>query len=532
MELNETVVPKTTKSQWIQFSALVFGAFIAIEAMAFQAPAIPVIAAHFEVPSHLAGLIVLSFYIVSASLYPITGRLADKHGRKRVLLIGIGIFAIAEFAAAVSPTFSFLLVARVFQGVGVSCIFPIVIAYIGIIFQPEQRGIASGIFNSVQAVAAMLGAGLAGFLVKVYGWPIIYWISGVLAVAGFLVVLFFIKESKGVVKGSMDFVGILLLFVTTACILSVSTLVGQFGIASPYTLGTLATGVLAAALLWFFGNRIPNPLIELSLLKKRVFALAALGYLTFTAALQLFIYSMSFFLTSRPGGDVAETGLFFMFNSGAAAIGGVIIGKLADKVNNKKLLICTLIIPTTALLIFSRIDASTSTSYILLLAAFFGVGTAIPIFFKYALNVIPTDKYGAGSGLLSVIRDFGAPLGSVTGIVLFTKFSLSAQQNSLTSQAAAAGVNPDLMGAVQQAGNSGGKVIDGALATELQTLGIRFEELMATALGEGATMGIQNMSLIVASLFASIIVLSLFLPQKKAVKEQPVVTTHAEENLV
>ena len=50
-----------------------------------------------------------------------------------------------------------------------------------IIFHPEKRGLAAGLFNSVQAVAAMLGAGLAGFLVKIYGWPIIYWVSGGLA---------------------------------------------------------------------------------------------------------------------------------------------------------------------------------------------------------------------------------------------------------------------------------------------------------------------------------------------------------------
>lgn len=529
MEVKETTVTKITKEQWIQFAALVFGAFIAIEAMAFQAPAIPVIAAYFEVPSHLAGLIVLSFYIISASLYPITGRLADQYGRKRVLLIGIAIFAIAEFAAAVSPTFSFLLVARVFQGMGVACIFPVVIAYIGIIFQPEKRGLASGVFNSVQAVAAMLGAGLAGFLVKIYGWPIIYWISGVLAVIGFFVVLVFVKESKGIVKGSIDYFGIVLIFVTTACILSVSTLVKQFGIASPYTLGVLATGLLSAALLWTIGNRIPNPIIELSLLKKRVFALVALIYLMLTAALQLFIYSMSFFLTLRPDGDIAETGLFFMFNSGAAAIGGLIVGKLADKINSKKLLIFTLMIPTTALLIFSRIDSDTTISYILMLAAFFGFGSVIPILFKYALNVIPVDKYGSGSGLLSVIRDFGAPLGSVTGIVLFTSFSESSKQASLVSQATAAGVNPDLMTAVQQAGSSGGKLIDKALATELQSLGIKFEDLMSTALGEGATLGIQNMSLIVAGFFIVLILLSILIPQKKVVKESTVTTQISEK---
>src|SRR5699024_12311112 len=83
MEVNET---KLDKSQWIQFYALMCGAFVAIEAMVFQAPAIPAIALYFEIPTHLSGFIVLSFYIMSASLYPITGRLADQYGRRKVLL--------------------------------------------------------------------------------------------------------------------------------------------------------------------------------------------------------------------------------------------------------------------------------------------------------------------------------------------------------------------------------------------------------------------------------------------------------------
>ena len=529
MEIRENSNAKTTRSQWIQFVAVVFGAFVAIEAMAFQAPVIAVISTHFEVPAHLAGIMILSFYIASASLYPITGRFADQYGRKRVLLIGLVIFTISEFAAAVSPTFSFLLVCKVFQGVGVAAIFPVVIAYIGVLFHPNQRGMASGLFNSIQAVAAMLGAGLAGFLVSIYGWPIIYWVSGALALAGFFVVLFFVKESKGVVQGSFDYLGVVLVFITTGCLLSVSTLVGQFGISSPYTLGALFMGFLSAFLLWKTGNKKPNPIMEWSLLKKRTFALVGLIYLLYVAAMQLLIFSMSFFLNLRPNGDVTEAGLFFLFNSAAAAIGGLIVGRLADKVNPKKLLICTFMIPTASLFLISRVESGTSINNILMLAAFFGIGSAVSILFKYALNVIPAEKYGAGSAILSFIRDFGAPLGSVTGIVLFTSFSESSKQASLASQASAAGVNPDLMGAVQQAGSSGGQIIDSALANELQMLGIQFEDLMATALGEAATSAIQNMSFVVAGIFIVLIILSSLVPQAKSSKQPAVIDVSQEE---
>ena len=521
MDVTVTKASKTTKEQWIQYLALVFSAFIAVEAMAFQAPAVPVISMHFQIPSHLAGLIVLSFYIMSATLYPITGRLADKYGRKKVLLIGMLIFAISEFAAAVSPTFSFLIVARMFQGVGVACIFPIVIAFIGVIFQEDKRGMASGVFNSVQAVGAMLGAGLAGFLIKVYGWPIIYWVSGGLATLGFIVILIFVKESKGVVTGKLDYLGSMMLFIIAGTILSVSTLVGQFGFTSPITLITLGAGLLTIFLLWIYSNRIANPIIELSLLKKKAFALIILIYLIYTAAMQLLLYSMSFFLTLRPDGDVAHSGLFFMFNSGAAVIGGLIVGKLADKLNNKKLLIATFTLPLVAMILFTRIDAYTPISTILLIAAFFGIGAATAIIIKFALQNIPSTKYGSGSGLLAIVRDFGAPLGSTTGIVMFSHFNNNAKTSSLVQQATDAGVSPELMGAVEQAAVTNGATISEALATELTTLGIKFEDLLSTALGQGATEAVQNLSYTVAGFFVVILLLVMMIPQKKETAAVP-----------
>ncbi len=514
-----TTTKKAPRSRWIQFSALVFGAFIAIEAMVFQAPALPSIALYFEVPTQLAGFIVLAFYIMSASFYPITGRLADEYGRKKILLIGLAIFSASEFAAALSPTFSFLLFARAIQGIGVAAIFPTIIAYIGVLFPPEERGTASGIFNSVQGIGSMSGAVIAGFLISIYGWPIIYWVGGSLSVIGFFVILFFVDESKGEAKAALDIPGIVLTFIATGSLLSVSTLVEIFGITSPYTLAAVVTGVTAAILLWFVETRIESPIFELGLLKNKLYGLVALLYLLNTAAMQLHIYSMNFFLTLRPGGDVKEAGLFFMFLYGAAVLGGILVGRLADKVNNKTLLIATLLVPTTALIINSQIEASTSFTNIAMIAVFFGMGTAIPVFIKLALTVVPAEKFGAGSALLSFVRDFGTPLGSVTGIVLYSSFSQSGQESSLLTQAEEAGVSSNLMGAVEKAGASGGEVISNALSSELLSLGIKFEDLMTTATGDGATAAINNLSFVSLAFFVVIIIGAFFLPKKMGAVE-------------
>ncbi len=511
---------KVQKSQWIQFAALVFGAFIAIEAMVFQAPAIPAISQHFQIPTHLSGLIILSFYIASTALYPIAGKVSDQIGRKRVLLFGMTIFAISEVAAAISPNFSLFLVARVFQGFAVACILPVAIAYIGIIFPPEKRGFASGIFTAVQGLASTTGAVIAGFLVKMYGWPIIYWISAALAIIGFFIVKFFVPESKGTGKVKLNFVGALLILICTGCLLSVSTLVSAFGVGSAYTLGALAAGVGTAILLWFTENRNAQPILELSLLRKRLFAQIILINLIIQAAYQAFIYAMNFFISTRPNGDVSESGMFYMFIYAASICGSLLFGKLIDKFNNKKLLIFVLSLPILTLVLFSFITVSTSFSNISLLAMLFGfgLGSATPIFIKNALSEMPEEKYGSGSGLFSFIRDFGAPLGSVTGIVLFSYLTSIFTNSALQTQAEQAGVNPALMGAVEQAAVSGGGTVDESLSAELTSLGVTFDDLMANAATDGLTSAIQNMAYILMAVFAVALLLSFFLP---TIKKKP-----------
>ncbi|WP_042348710.1 MFS transporter [Bacillus massiliigorillae] len=509
---------KVQRSQWIQFIALLFGSFICIEAMVFQAPAIPSISQHFELPTYLAGLIILSFYITSASFYPIMGRFADQFGRKKILLFGMVIFAVSEVAAAISPNFSFFLIARVFQGFAVSCILPVAMAYISIIFPPEKRGFATGIFTAVQGCGSMTGAVIAGYLIKIYGWPIIYWVSAVLAILGFIVIKMFIVESKGEKTRSFDLLGAFLLFICAGSMLSVSTLVKSFGAASPYTLGTLALGVVAAIALWIVENRIANPIVELSLFKKRLFALAMIMNLLTVAGYQSFIYIMNFFISSSPGRDVSNVGLFYTIIYAGGVVGAILIGKLADKINNKKLVNFIYLIPIVTIFVFSMINVYTSFSYITILSIILGFsqGAITPILMKYTLSTIPADKLGAGSGVFTTFRDLGTPLGSVTGIIIFSSFTDAFTKSSLSDISKLEGISSNVMGALEQARISGGTKIEQSLANELQSLGITFQDLMTKATAEGLTTALQYSAYIIIGIFALVFIISLLIPKQKA----------------
>jgi MFS family permease len=106
-------------------------------------PAIPDLIKDFKISYNTSSWILASFLITGAVMTPIAGRLSDIYGKKKILLIILGIYAIGISVAALSNNFTSLLIARVIQGIGVS-IFPIALGIIRDTYTPEKLAVAQG----------------------------------------------------------------------------------------------------------------------------------------------------------------------------------------------------------------------------------------------------------------------------------------------------------------------------------------------------------------------------------------------------
>src|SRR6202008_2042004 len=105
------------------------------------------------------------------------GRLADRFGRRPVLLTGIAIFVIASGLCAASPGMAALIAFRTLQGVGAGCIQPVVFTLVGDIFPLPQRARLQGFFSSMWARAAVIGPALGPLFVSTVGWRWIFLIT-------------------------------------------------------------------------------------------------------------------------------------------------------------------------------------------------------------------------------------------------------------------------------------------------------------------------------------------------------------------
>jgi EmrB/QacA subfamily drug resistance transporter len=121
---------------------------------------------------------VFSGYLITATTtVPIWGRLADRYGRRLVLLTGISVFVVASILCAASPGMVALIAFRTLQGVGAGCIQPVVFTLVSDIFPLPQRARLQGFFSSMWAIAAIIGPALGALFVSTIGWRWIFLIN-------------------------------------------------------------------------------------------------------------------------------------------------------------------------------------------------------------------------------------------------------------------------------------------------------------------------------------------------------------------
>src|SRR5690606_1360432 len=322
-----------TVNPWVGFIALLFATFVTIEAAAFQAPVLPSVTAHFSIPVNLAALILISYFISVAVCAPAMGRLGDQVGRRRMVTIGlivIGVLVsaramgrlgelvgrrgmvamgmivlgVAGFVAAWAPLFWLFLAARFRQGLGVSCIFPAVFSYVNHLFREDQRGMALGILMFVMTFGAASGGLLGGLMIDAFGWRSVYVVSGALALLGLIPLLLWVPESRGAPPaGRFDWTGAMLLLVTIAALLSLPTWAANFGRDSAVTWGIVVLGIISLVWLWRHSGRQAAPILDVSLLKDRRFAIPSAIYWIQMILSSGLVYSLAFFINTRPGGS-------------------------------------------------------------------------------------------------------------------------------------------------------------------------------------------------------------------------------------
>lgn len=512
----DTATADNQKSPWGKFLILMVGSFIAIEAATFQAPAMPTIGKHFGISEDATALLVLLYYLGLVVFSPIFGRVADSYGRKKVICLGLSGFIISECAAALAQSFPFLVAARFIQGLSVACILPVVLSYVAYLFPKEKRGLPLGVLVFSMSLGATTGALLGGVLIDAFGWRSIYWTSAAMGALGLLLILWRVPETPPATQRyHLDWLGAVLLLLTVGTLLSVPTWMSKNGIFSSEAMISLSLGLCLLAILWRFEKRVISPVFDTQIMGNKDFLLPCLIYLLFLVCHGGAIYSLVFFISGRPDGNASQVGLMNMCLFAASMLAGLVSGKLADRLNERRLIIGVVLLMLGNLLVYTLfLDLSTPLWIIIVLAITLGASQGMkgPVIMKLALSNVPAEKIGAGSGLLTMMRDFGTPAGVSIGLAIFSSTRQSATLSSLEDQATSLGVNnPETLGALKTAFANSSAADLPTLQAALATHNTSFEQLLSVAKLDGLASTLPAVGSILIAVVSLALMLALSL---------------------
>lgn len=401
-----------------------------------------------------------AYLLPLSALLLLGGALGDHFGRRFLLVIGTGLFALTSLICALAPSLPVLLAARAGQGVGAALLLPNSLALLNAAFSGSKRGRAVGIWAAAGAAATAVAPLIGGWLVGSVGWPAIFYINLPLAFGAILIALRFVSESREPGAGRTDYAGAVLATgglggLTYALTLWSAT--HRFG--SDAVTALAAGSLMLAAFLWVEYRRKSRAMMPLALFEGRCFSglnlLTFLLYSAFGAAMLLIPYV----LITSGGYSPVEAGLAMLPLPVLMTSLSPTIGGLAARVGPRTPLTAGPLIVAAGMLLarMATPDSGYWTgTFPMIVVMALGMTIAVAPLTSSVLGSVEEQHVAMASGFNSAVARTGgliatALLGSVLarkGPALFAGFH-AAMFISATAAAAAAVVALTMLGGVR-----------------------------------------------------------------------------------
>jgi len=398
-------------NKWVVFAILAVGIFMATLDSSIVNISLPSIATYFGVPlSGAVEWVIIIYLVVIAGVLLTIGRLADMIGRKPIWATGLAIFTIGSALSGASLSLGMLIAARGLQGLGGALIMAISPAMLTSAFPASERGRALGMNAVIVALGVSVGPTLGGIITEHFTWRWIFYVNVPLGIIGFIATFRVLTERmrKGQ-QGRFDPLGAIFLAIGLVALTMGLSFGQEWGWNSPLLIGTLVVSVIALTVLVIVEQRVPYPIIDFSLLRRRVFLSANVSLVLSFLALFAVSFMMPFYLEELRGLSVEQAGLLLTPLPLTIAVLAPFTGSLADRFGTRWLAASGLAIACLGLFFISQLNAQSSIWDIVWRLVLIGVGQAM---FQSPNNsalmgAAPRGQQGSASGFLATGRVVG-----------------------------------------------------------------------------------------------------------------------------
>jgi EmrB/QacA subfamily drug resistance transporter len=422
--------------------------------------------------------VINAYALVLAVLLITAGRLGDLLGQRTVFFAGIAVFTLASAACGLAPTPGWLIGFRAVQGLGAALLMPQTLAILTMVFPPDRRGAAFGVWGAVAGVATIAGPTLGGLLVTAFDWRYIFYINVPIGLVVLVLTFIIIPDLRADREHSFDVGGVVLasLALLAICYALVEGQKYNWGTIKSFISIPLLFGVgvlLLVAFLWLQARRqAGEPLVPFVLFKDRNYALMnmvacfiAIGMLGIFLPFSIYLQSVLGFSALKAGLTMAPASLVAMFIAPVA-------GRMSDRIGGKYILLVGLLLFAGGMGSIAFIAQANSAWYDFLipqLVAGIGIGCTFAPMITVALRNVNPMMAGAASGVFNTTRQVGTVIGTA-GVGALLQNRLIA---GFTSQVAQRGANlppaarEKLVAGFQAATKGGLEVGSGARTTGL-----------------------------------------------------------------
>lgn len=367
---------------------------------------------------HLYAWTYTAYFLARAVALPIFGKLSDMYSSRILFLFSIGLFLAASIAAGFSQSMGFLVISRVFQGIGSGGIFALVYVVLSEVSTPDKRAKTISFGSAVWGIASLVGPTLGGFIVTWFSWRWIFFINIPLGLLSFYGIAVYFQEFREKQAGrDLDLSGALLMSVFILGLLSLIMVGGrELSISSPpFILIFLATVISGG---WFIRVELKaeNPMLDFNFFKNPSYALGnLLVFLASFAIFSLFAYA-PILLQGALSQTPMEVGYAMLSLSLGWSVSSLLAGRNMHKIGQKRATIIgtlLLVAGTGITLGFSRTTGMTEC-FIAFLIVGFGMGFVS----LTTLLVVQDSVKQSDLGIATSFHQFSRTLGGTIGVGL------------------------------------------------------------------------------------------------------------------
>ncbi len=349
--------------------------------------------------------------LVSAVSVPISGRLGDMFGKRKVALLLLVLLVTGSVIAALSTDIEVLIVGRGFQGTGMGVI-PLGISILRDVLAKERLGSAIALVSATLGVGGALGLPISALVTENFDWHVLFWLAAGFGTTSFVLISLVVPPSTLCTGGRIDVIGALGLAIGLVALLIAVSKGNEWGWTSPATLGLLVGGA-AVLLMWgWFELRVTNPLVDLRVSARGPvlvtnLASTAMGFALFSSSI---VFPQLLEQPEENGGmgvTLLQASIVLMPSGLAMLAMSPVAGRLQHSFGSKPLLVSGAFVISLAYTVAVFVDLNVWLVLAINIAIGVGIGLGYAAMPTLIMQAVPATETGAANGLNTLMRALG-----------------------------------------------------------------------------------------------------------------------------